>query len=722
MLPDPDRCGVIAFIKRPTSCVFSNFYSIGKFMAELIEIPTLCRMCDHGCGILVTVKNGKPIQVRGNPAHPFNKGWICVKGKSSLDLYYSPNRLKTPLIRHGGRPLEATWNEALGHISEKLQRLKEKWGPQALAIYYGEGVGHQEIRFYMKRFANVYGTPNFMSVGAICNAARTLGETLTLGGITKPDMAHSRFVMVWGANPLVSHEPAPPKVINRLRKSNVPLVVIDPRKTETAVRADVHLAIRPGTDDTLILNMLHVIVTEGLWDRGFTDKWVNGFDTLRAEVILSRFSPERGAPVTGIDPVLVRRVARTYAETKPACMFTGNGLEHHPSGVNTTRLLAVLKALTGNVDVPGGDLFTPKPSIKDITAPLTPSKIPAIGAERFPVFCKARGEGHALCVTRAILEDDPYAIKGLTITGGNPTLQWPDSERTRNALKKLEFLLVIDTVMSPDSHYADVALPACTFLERDEHRTNVYLNLSHITLRRAVTKPLYGIPDQMIWIKLAHAMGYGEYFPWRTCDEGIDDLLENLGVSYAGLVAEGGIHECGQRTYRKYETDGFLTPSGKIEIFSERLKSFGYGPFPIHGEMAEPKDQEAGREFPLILSTGGNLLPYTHWQFRYIPRLNKRAPEPFLEIHPHTAAQSGISDSETIEVATEAGTIQIKARLTENICCGTVHMAQGWENSNANRLISVDDSDPISGFPNLKSMRCAVRKRSTSTPSWCSRT
>ncbi len=612
--------------------------------------------------------------------------------------------------------MATTWDEALGHISEKLERLKEKWGPQALGIYYGEGVGHQEIRFYMKRFANVYGTPNFMSVGSICNASRTLGETLTFGGLTKPDMANSRFVMVWGANPLVSHEPVPPKVINRLGKSNVRLIVIDPRKTETASKANVHLAICPGTDDTLILNMLHVIFTEALWDREFTDKWVNGFETLRAEVIKSRFSPERGAAGTGIDPGLVRHVARAYAETKPACIFTGNGLEHHPSGVNTTRLLAALKAITGNLDVPGGDLFTPKPLMKDITTPLPQSKTPAIGAERFPVFCKARGEGHALCVTRAILEEEPYAIKGLTITGGNPTLEWPDSKRTREALKKLEFLLVIDLVESPDSCYADVVLPACTFLERDEHRTNVYLNLSHITLRRAVTEPLYGIPDQMIWIKLAHAMGYGEYFPWSTCEEGIDDLLKDLGVSYAGLVAEGGFHEYAQRTYRKYETDGFHTPSGKVEILSERLRSFGYDPFPIRGQMAETKPREEMGEFPLILSTGGNLLPYTHWQFRYIPRLNKRAPEPFLEIHPDTAAQSGISDSDTIEVMTETGTIQIKARVTENICCGTVHMAQGCENSNANLLTSVDDSDPISGFPNLKSVRCAVRKLSVSSP------
>ncbi len=673
------------------------------------EIPTLCRMCDHGCGILVTVEEGIPVHVRGNPAHPFNRGWLCVKGKACLDLFHSPRRLKTPLIRQGGRLVEAPWDEALAYAAHRMRRLKEKWGPQALGIYYGEGVGHQEIRFYMKRFANIFGTPNFMSVGSICNAARTLGEVLTIGGLTKPDMANSRFIIIWGANPLVSHEPVPPKIIRRLGKSDTRLVVIDPRKTETAQRADMHLAIRPGTDETLILNMLHVILNEERWDRAFTEMWVAGFEELRTEITQARFSPEKGMAVTGVDPEMVRRVAREYADTKPAGISTGNGLEHHPFGVTTTRLLAVLKAITGNLDVPGGDLFTPKPKIKDITTPLPPPTVPAVGSERFPVFCGARGEGQALCIPTAILDEKPYPIKAMTLTGGNPTLQWPDSNRTAEALKKLEFLMVVDVVTSPDSHFADVVFPACTFLERDEHRTNVYLNLPHVTLRQAVVEPVYGLPDQMIWIKLAHAMGYGAYFPWKTCKEGIDELLGDMGISYESLVAQGGIQQYASRTYRQYEKNGFNTPSGKVEIYSGRLKKMGFDPSPIRAGM-EQIPSGAVETDSLMLTTGGNLLPYTHWQHRYIPRLNKRAPEPLLEIHPHTAAKFHISDADGVEVTTETGSIRIKARLTESIRPGTVHIPQGWESSNANRLTSVENRDPVSGFPNLKSLSCRIRK------------
>ena len=687
-------------------------------MQEKLEVPTLCRMCDHGCGILVSVENGKPVHIRGNPAHPFNKGWMCVKGKSALDLFYAANRLKTPLIRRGGRLLSTSWDEALGHAAERLQRLKERWGPQALGIYYGEGVGHQEIRYYMKRFANVYGTPNFMSVGAICNAARTFGEVLTLGGLTKPDIANARLVVLWGANPLVSHEPVPPKVIRRLGKSGARLVVIDPRTTETAARADLHLKIRPGTDAVLIAGLLHVILREGLWDRGFTGEWVSGFERLQAEVSSPRYAPEAGAALTGIEPEAVRALAREYARTKPACIFTGNGLEHHPSGVAKTRLLAVLKAVTGNLDVPGGELFTPRPPIKDITSPLPSPEAPAIGAEQFPIFCRARGEAHALSLPRAILDEDPYPIKGLTVTGGNPTLQWPDSRRTREAFEKLEFLMVVDVVDAPESRLADVVLPACTFLERDEHRSNVYLNLPYVTLRQAVVEPLYGLPDQMIWVKLAHAMGYREYFPWKSCIEGIDELLSPMGKTYSEIAADGGIYAYDRRVYRRYEREGFGTPSGKVEIYPKRLEEAGFDPSPVpslEAERMRAAEADQNDPFPLMLATGGNLLPYTHWQFRYIPRLRKTVPDPFLEIHPETAGLLGVRDGEPVELRTETDVIVVPAMITGAIRPGVVHLAQGWETSNANRLTSNEDADPVSGFPNLKSVRCRVVKRTSSS-------
>ena len=379
---------------------------------------TLCGMCDHGCGIRVTVENGEPVAIRGDPDHPHSRGWLCAKGREGLELFRSPQRLTQPLLRVDGELVASEWEDALCRVADELRRLKEQYGPESVAIYHGEGVGHQEIKSYMKRFANVYGTPNFMGVGSVCNAARTLGETLTYGGLTKPDIANTRLLLVWGGNPLASNEPFTPPELRRLQQRGGRLAVVDPRRTDTASRADLHLAVRPGGDESLLLSMLHVLFREELWDRTFAGEWVQGLQRFAETVSESRFSPEHTAPVTGVDPAQVRTAVRWYATAKPACILTGNGIEHHPSGVTTARLLALLRTLTGNLDVPGGDLFTPRPGLTDITSPLPAPQAQPLGVERFPLFCQTRGEAHALCLADAVLDGRPYPIKGMIIVGG----------------------------------------------------------------------------------------------------------------------------------------------------------------------------------------------------------------------------------------------------------------------------------------------------------------
>lgn len=677
-------------------------------MGKNRNIATLCRMCDHGCGIEVTVIDNRPTSLKGSKKHPYNRGWLCAKGRAALDLYFSPKRLNNPLIRSNGKLISTDWSHAFDVASKKLFAIRDQYGPQSLAIYNGEGTGHQEIKYYMKRFANVYGTPNFMSVGSLCNASRTMSEVLTFGGLTKPDIFNARCLIIWGGNPSISHEPFIPREIGRFKKRGGKLIVVDPRKTETAAKADIHLPIKPGTDDILILNILHVIFREEKWDKAFARKWVKGFSKFFEMVTEECFSPEIGAASTGISPDELRHTTRTYMESKPAGIFTGNGLEHHARGVNTMRLLAILKALSGNLDVPGGDLFTQRPKIRDITAPLLDPELPPIGAERSPLFCQSRKEGHAISLPRAILEEKPYPIKAMIISGGNASLEWPDSRKTKEALRKLEFLMVIDVVRSPDSHYADVVLPACTFLERDEHRVNDYLNLPCITLRRKVTEPIYGLPDQMIWVELARHMGWSKYFPWHSCAEGIDHLLSPLKITCRDIASMGGVYKYKERSYKKYEQEGFNTPSGKVEIYPERLREMGINPSPIR----EQRDWslEPVEEFPLILTTGCNRLPYTHWQYQYIPRLRKMNPEPAVDVHSETALQYGIFQDSMVEVVTSHGSIRIRANVTTKIRPDTVHIPQGWEKANVNELTKAEDADPISGFPNLKSLRCRIQR------------
>ncbi len=674
-------------------------------------ITTLCRMCEQGCGLEVTLGPNGPLRVRGDRHHPYSRGWLCVKGLAALDFLSSPRRLTTPLIRQeDGRLRRASWEEALDRTARELHRIREAYGPQSLAIYHGEGVGHQEIKSYMKRFANVYGTPNFMGVGSICNTARTMADTLTLGQVTRPDIPHTRFLMIWGGNPLVSNEPVTPVEIRRLARRGAVLAVADPRRTPTAALADYHLALRPGTDGILAANLLHVILREGLWDRSFTDAWVNDFAALQPAAA-DCYSPEAGERLTGVAPELVRRVAVAYASTKPACLLVGNGLEHHGQGVAAMRLLAVLKAITGNLDLPGGDLFSSNPGLRDITEPLPPAAAPPLGADTFPLFCRLRREAHALALPDAVLEGRPYPIRAMIIAGGNPSLEWPNSRRVRAALDKLEFLLVIDVVDSPDTRTANVVLPACTFLERDEHRVPLYHNLQTILLRKKVLEPVYGLADQTIWIRLAQAMGFGEHFPWDAPRDGIDYLLGDLGLTYQDLAERPGGFEYAERRYRKYESAGFRTPSGRVEVEPERLRQSGLDPTLLPAMPSRESPGEIG--YPLLLCTGANLLPYLHWQYRFLPRLRRLAPEPRLEIHPDTARQYGLADGDLAEVETPVGSIRLKTGLTPGIQPETVHLPQGWEEANANELTGAQSPDPVSGFPNLKSNRCRIRKVST---------
>lgn len=672
-------------------------------------VTTLCRMCEQGCGLKVWLgPDGHPVRVSGDKAHPYSRGWLCVKGLAALDFFYAPRRLTTPLIRQDdGRLHPASWEEAFNLAARELHRLRKTCGPQSLAIYHGEGVGHQEIKSYMKRFANVYGTPNFMGVGSLCNAARTMADTLTLGQVTRPDIANTRFLFVWGGNPLVSNEPTTPPEMRRLARRSAALAVVDPRRTSTARLADYHLALRPGTDGILAANIIQVILREGLWDRPFAEAWIKGFPLLE-EAAADRFSPEAGERQTGVPAELVRRVAVAYATTKPACLLVGNGLEHHGQGVAAMRLLALLKALTGNLDVPGGDLFSSGPKLRDISAPLPPSPVPPLGADTFPLFCRLRQEAYALALPEAILEGRPYPIRGLIIAGGNPSLEWPNSPRVRAALKKLEFLLVIDVVDSPDTRFARVVLPACTFLERDEHRVPLYHNQQRILLRKKVLEPLYGLPDQMIWIRLAQAMGYGEYFPWTDPRAGLDHILADLGVTHGDLAKRVGGIEYAARQYRKYEAGGFRTPSGKVEVEPEALRQMGLDPSPLPVPVGGESAGEA--DYPLLLCTGANLLPYLHWQYRNLPRLRRLVPEPRVEIHPQTAGRYGLAEGDSVEVETPVGRLRLPAKLTAGIQPDTIHIPQGWEEANANELTGAEASDPVSGFPNLKSGRCRIRK------------
>ncbi len=685
-----------------------------KVLRENIQIvKTFCGMCDHGCGMNVYVENGKIVKVEGIPEHPLNKGELCPKGYASIDYLYSSNRLRYPLIREKDGWKRISWDEALNLIASKLQEVKEKYGAKALAIYTGEGIGHQDVYHLIRRFSDVYGTPNIFSSASLCYRSKVLGVLLTLGKLPEPDVQNSCCIMVWGFNPLNSSPPTAKHILEAKRKG-AKLIVVDCKATPLAKMADVHLQPRPSSDCILALSMMNVIISEELYDKEFVKKWCYGFEKLKEHI--KDFSPEKVESLTWIPAETIRKAARMYATNKPACILSGNALDLQLTSVQNSRAMAILQALTGNIDVEGGWITISRLRLDNLRLPEKVSEKP-IGAEEYPVFYgfwgRIYGEGQAMALVDSLLTGKPYPVKAMIICGGNPAVTWPNSKKVVKALKKLDFLVVIDLFMTETAKLANLVLPACTFFEKTSIRDYSRYGFSYAMLGRKVVEPLHETwSDWKIWVELARKMGYKEYFPWENEEEIVEVLLKPSGLTLKKLKENPNGIFYGSKKVKDYEGRGFKTPSKKIEIYSETLEKFGYHPLPTHVEPKETpqNNPDLAEKYPLILTSGARILYYTHSRFRNLEKLRKAYPEPLVEIHPKTAEKFGVRDEDTVVVETLRGSIRLKTKTTEDILPNIVEISHGWEEANVNLLTDDEEKDVISGYPVLKTSLCRIRK------------
>lgn len=310
-----------------------------------------------------------------------------------------------------------------------------------------------------------------------------------------------------------------------------------------------------------------------------------------------------------------------------------------------------------------------------------------------------------------LLQNHPYPIKGMIISASNPLLTWPNSRKVEAALKQLEFLVVMDIFMTETARLAHIVLPAATFLERTElcDYYGTIHGIPYVTLRKKVIDVPEAWPDLKFWFELAKRMGYGEYFPWKDVEEAIDYALKPTGLTVEKLMQHSQGIPFGSIRYDQYKEKGFPTPSGKVKIYSETLKSLGHDPLPIHRESPLFRP-ELAKGYPLHLTTGARTLEYLHSELRHIPELKKKHPEPFAEIHSETARKYGIANGDRMEVETVIDSIKIKAHITEDIIPGVINLPHGWAEANVNLLTTCRPGDPISGAPLLKSSFCRIRK------------
>jgi len=722
-------------------------------------IKTVCSLCGLcGCGLEVDVEDGRIVEVRGDPDHPESRGGLCPKAHALLDIQYSPDRLTHPIKRVGkrgeGKWQRISWDEALDLVADRLKQVRADHGAEA--VWFHKGAGHDncagDVRAYLHRLANAFGTPNLSCPFYVCYGPRVLNMFMMTGAIPAPEVERSRCVLLWGINPRQS---APPRHrrIREAQKRGAKTIVVDPRQTWWARHADIHLQLRPGSDGALALGMLRVVIDEGLIDRAFVDRWTVGFDDLVE--MLQDFPVERVAELTWVPADRIREAARLYAQHGPACAFLGQALDPQPNSSQAIRAITALIAVTGNLDVPGGNvIYSPGRLAKSPTerhdwlAPEQDAK--RLGNHYLLSRFEHTRLAHMPTGYQAILEGDPYPVRAMFVMAANPVLTDANSAQVVAALEALDFLVVVDQFMTPTAALADVVLPAATFLEETYYATyeaGAYLKPVRpglLMLRPQVVPPLGECrSDWTIIVDLARRLGLGKQFPWQRVEEAIDEELKPTGVTVTALRAQpegvpipapsflydklGDTGLWGRlmiwlltRTvfrkypwmYRKYRRIGFTTPSGKVELRSDRFAQAGLDALPRYREPDDGAATDGAPEadYPLVLTTGAKVSAYVHSQMHDIAKLGKTLPANEAELHPKSAAAVAVADGDEVCVETPQGELTCRARVTERVRPGVVQLYHGFAEANANLLIGNELRDPVTGAVPMRAARCRLHR------------
>ena len=661
-------------------------------------MKTSCGGCLAQGGLLIHKENGKAVKIEGDPDHLINHGIICNRAKYYLERVYHPDRVRYPMRRTGKRG-EDKWqrislDEALGIIADKLTQAKEKHGPESLWVHSGYG---KPPDWVLERFLNAFNIPNYTNPGPVCMVARMFGSMFTCGSpMPVPEFDYPpACIVMWGCGHGETRVNDAQNIRDAVEKGSS-LIVIDPRGTEFAQKANIWIKVRPGSDLALVLGMLNVVITEGLFDKDFVENHTIGFDDLKE--LVKEYPPEKVAKITWVPAETIKETARLYATTKPAVIAWGNALEQGINAFQTMRAIAILRAITGNMCIPGGDLIIPAPPVMsrwDPAVSLANLMLPEVKEKSLwkGLYMAAPPQ----LLVKAILEDNPHIEVGY-INGGNLLTMAPNAKKTYEALQKIPFLVVVDFFITPTSALADIVLPSATFLEYDFVQVSNYYPL--VSCQQKVIEPIgESWPDHKIVNELAKKVGLGEHF-WENTDVLLDVMLGKTGVTFEEFRKTGFIY--GSKGYKQYETVGFPTPSKKIEIYSERLEKMGYPPLPVYKEPPESpiSKPELTKEYPLVF-TNYKSEKYRHSQDKNLPSLRAMQPNPLVELHPSTAGGLGIKDGDWVYIENKQGRIKQQAKLVTGIDPRIVIAdwawwypekgptdLYGWDESNINVLVN----------------------------------
>jgi anaerobic selenocysteine-containing dehydrogenase len=642
-------------------------------------VKSTCELCYQGCGVLIHMEGGRPVKVRGDPNDPVSRGAICIKGTSSLEYLDNPLRLRHPLKRIGsrgeGKWREISWDQALDEVASKLAEMKSAFGAESVAFMRGAAKGYQDT--YSSRFANAFGSPNVSSTSHVCFVCRANAQMLTYGALMLPDYEYPpALILMWAVN---THNTAAgewKRTMGALEKGPR-LVVIDPWESDLAKIAHLWARPRPATDLALALGMINVIVAEGLYDKEFVEKLTTGFDELVEHV--RTYTPENVAEVTWVPAETIRDMARAYATIKPACLVLGNGIDNNINNFQTARAVSILRAITGNLGKPGTDIEwsdagvvprgSPELNAQNAVSPEVRAKWLSAQDGMMPIVHYALPQ----TIFSAILTGRPYPIRAVFVQGTNLLNSMPESQVTRNALEKVDFLVVSDLFMTPTAELADIVLPVTCFLEMNNVHEGEYAQAANVVQKVVETPECRS--DYQIFAGLAKRMGLESYF---KSEEGmLDFLIGPSGFSFDEFRKIGAVS--GARMYRKHERAGFNTPSKKVELYSARLAEWGFDPLPVYREPPESpvSSPELASRYPFVL-TNHKVQAFQHSQGRMIRTLRGTRPEPLVHIQSGVASKLGIGEGDWVYIETSRGRVKQRANLVPSIDPRVIIADYGW--------------------------------------------
>lgn len=710
-------------------------------------------VCPHDCPdtcawqVAVDTTSGRATRIWGHPDHPVTQGRLCGKVDRYLERTYHPQRLAEPLKRVGakgeGRFKPISWEQAISEITERLQRTIAVYGPEAVLPYsYAGTMGILQGDGMASRFFNRLGASNLAQT--ICSEAGGEGIKYTNGrntGMDTQDFAHARLILLWGTNTLTSNMHLWP-FVQRARKQDARVIVIDPAHTRTAKAADEWLPIRPGSDGALALAMMHVIINEDLVDSDYVKKYTVGFPQLAGRV--QQFGPDWATEITDIPTERIVQLAREYATVQPSAIRLNYGLQRHAGGGMAVRNIAALPALVGSWRQRGGGAMLSASGAFHVDKSMV--KRPDLRQSLARTINMIR-LGDALSLDPERLAGahhhprpiDPIPnpadagppVKALVVFNSNPAAVAPDQSAVLAGLQREDlFTVVLEHFQTDTADYADYLLPATTQLEHWDI-LKPYGHL-YLALNQPAISPVgQSLPNSEIFRRLAEAMGYTDAC-FRQSD--IEILQEFIAaqhhptmdsITWERLLDEGFVRLNVPDPYMPFAVGEFPTPSGKCEFYSQRMADDGYDPLPawtppkISGngysivdieDTQSKKSQQypiPGTQYPDAPRPLSLISPPAHSflnsSFANLERFIKREKEPTAMIHPSDAGPRQIVDGDTIWLSNELGRVQLTARVTEDIIPGTVLSPGIWwsklchDGRNVNQLTAQDETDMGAG-------------------------